>query len=162
MFVLSFVPDAWLEMVVNTVLVVGAVMTFLSFFVINRILRLWPGLSAYYFPVQLISAALLIAGVYFKGSYQTEAHWRAKVAEAEEKVRIAEQKAADATAQVETKVITKTKVVQGRTQTIEKEIVKEIVKYDTRFIPGGECEIPREFITLHNRSAESPFAKDKK
>lgn len=162
MFVLSFVPNAWLELIVNTVLVVGAVMTFLSFFVINRILRLWPGLSVYYLPVQIISAVLLLAGVYFKGSYQTEAHWRAKVTAAEEKVRIAEQKAAEATAQVETKVVTKTKVIQGRTETIEKEIVREIVKYDTRFIPGGECEIPIEFITLHNRSAESPFAKDKK
>jgi len=162
MFFLSFVPDAWLEMAVNAMLITGAILTFLSFFIINRILSFWPGLSPYYHVLQIVSAAMLLGGVYFKGSYHTEAQWRAKVAAAEEKVKIAEKQAAEATGKIETKVVTKTKVIKDKAEIIEKEIVKEIVKFDTKFVPGGECEIPKEFILLHNRSAESPAVKDKK
>jgi hypothetical protein len=33
---------------------------------------------------------------------------------------------------------------------------REVVKYDTKFMPGGICEIPREFIKSHNDAAEVP------
>ena len=70
MWMLNFIPDAFLEMVVNGILITGAILTFLSYFVINRILRWIPGLSPYLTVIQIISAALLLAGTYFKGSYQ--------------------------------------------------------------------------------------------
>ena len=72
MWLLSFVPDAMLVHVVNAILILGAVATFLSYFVINRILRWFPPLAPYLTFIQLLSAAVLLAGVYFKGSYQTE------------------------------------------------------------------------------------------
>lgn len=157
MFLLSFLPDSFLEMVVNAILIAGIVMSFLSFFVINKILMRWPGMSPYYHLLQLISAVLLIAGVYFKGSYQTEAEWRAKVKAAEEQVRIAEQHAAEATGKVETKVVQKTKYIKLRGETIIKEVDREIVKYN------NTCVIPPKFIELHNQAAEPPqFVKDAK
>lgn len=162
MFLLSFVPDVWLEMAINAILITGAILTFLSFFIINRILSFWPGLSPYYHFLQIISAALLLGGVYFKGSYLTEAEWREKVAAAEAKIKIAEKRAEEATGKIETKIVTQIKLVKGQTEVIEKEIIKEIVKYDEKFVPGGICEIPVEFINLHNRSAEFPVSKDVK
>ena len=33
---------------------------------------------------------------------------------------------------------------------------REVVKYDTKFVPGGECEIPPEFVTAVNSAAERP------
>lgn len=162
MFLLSFVPDAWLEITIDAILITGAVLTFLSFFVINRILSFWPGLSPYYHVLQIISATLLLGGVYFKGSYHTEAKWREKVAAAEAKIKIAEKQAEEATGKIETKVVTKIKLVKGQTEIIEKEIIKEIIKYDEKFVPGGICEIPIEFINLHNRSAEFSVSKDTK
>lgn len=157
MFLLSFLPDSFLEMVVNAILITGIVMSFLSFFVINKILMRWPGMSPYYHLLQLVSAVLLVAGVYFKGSYATEAQWRAKVKAAEEQVRIAEQRAAEATARVETKVVEKTKLIKVRGETIIRDVEKEIVKYN------NVCVIPPKFIELHNQAAEPPdFNKDKK
>ena len=157
MFLLSFVPDSFLATVVNFILIAGAVMTFLSFFIINKILNKWPGMSPYYHLLQLVSAVLLLGGVYFKGSYQTEAEWRAKVKEAEERVRIAEQQAAEATTKIETKVVEKTKIIKQRAETIYRDIEREVVKYN------NTCVIPPKFIELHNQAAEHPFpAKESK
>ena len=87
----------------------------------------------------------------------TEAEWRAKVKEAEERVRIAEQQAAEATAKVEIKVVEKTKVIKQRAETIYRDVEREIVKYN------NTCVIPPKFIELHNQAAEHPFpAKESK
>ena len=151
MFLLSFVPDSFLATVVNFILIAGAVMTFLSFFVINKILNRWPGMSPYYHILQLVSAILLLGGVYFKGSYQTESEWRAKVQAAEERVKIAEQQAAEATGKIETKVVEKTKILKIRGETIYRNIEQQVVKYN------NTCVIPKEFISIHNQAAENPF-----
>ena len=151
MFLLSFVPDSFLAAVVNFILIAGAVMTFLSFFVINKILNRWPGMSPYYHILQLVSAILLLGGVYFKGSYQTESEWRAKVQAAEERVKIAEQQAAEATGKIETKVVEKTKILKIRGETIYRNIEQQVVKYN------NTCVIPKEFISIHNQAAENPF-----
>ena len=142
MFLLSFVPDSFLATVVNFILIAGAVMTFLSFFVINKILNRWPGMSPYYHILQLVSAILLLGGVYFKGSYQTESEWRAKVQAAEERVKIAEQQAAEATGKIETKVVEKTKILKIRGETIYRNIEQQVVKYN------NTCVIPKEFIKI--------------
>jgi len=55
-----------------------------------------------------------------------------------------------------TKVVTKTQIVRTRGENIIKYVDREIVKYDTKFAPGGICEIPKEFIKAHNDAAELP------
>ena len=52
------------------------------------------------------------------------------------------------------KVVTKTKVVKEKGQEVTKYVDREIVKYDVKFAPGGECEIPKEFIKAHNEAAK--------
>lgn len=156
MWMLAFVPDSILEMVVNGILIGGAILSFLAFFVINRILRWWPGLSAFYHIFQIVSLAILIAGVFFKGSFSTEASWRAKVAEAQAKAAKAEELAREANAALEAEKAKKVQYIRGRTEYINQYIDREIVKYDTKFAPGGICEIPKEFIEAHNKAAEAP------
>ncbi len=156
MWMLSFVPDSLLELVVNGVLVLGAVSTFLTLFVINRILRWFPSLAPFYPFIQAASVAVLAGGLFFKGGYSTEAAWRLKVKEAEERVAQAEQKAREANEELEKKGDAKVKYIQGRTEYIKQYIDKEVVKYDTKFMPGGVCEIPAEFIKAHNDAAEAP------
>lgn len=159
MWMLSFVPDAILEMVVNGVLIVGAVSTFLTLFVINRILRWFPALAGVYPFLQLLSVAILGAGIFFKGSYATEASWRNKVKEAEERARIAEQQARDTNEELARVAAGKIKYIQGRTEYITQYINNEVTKWDTKFLPGGVCEIPKEFIEAHNRGAAKPEFK---
>jgi hypothetical protein len=153
---LSFVPDSLLEMVVNMLLLVGAVSTFLTLFVINRILRWVPSLAPFYPFLQALSVLILAAGIFFKGSYATEAAWRAKVAEAEAKVAVAEQQAKEANIELEKKGGEKIKYIRGRTEYITEYVDREVVKYDVKFAPGGECELPKEFIKSLNMAAERP------
>jgi len=69
----SWVPDSVLLYVVHTILIVGAVSSFVSFFLLHRILRWFPALAPYHLLIQIVSAVLLVAGIYFKGGYDTEA-----------------------------------------------------------------------------------------
>ena len=156
MWMLSFVPDNLLEIIVNTLLLVGVVSTFLTLFVINRILRWIPTLAPFYPFLQALSVIILAAGIFFKGSYATESAWRNKVREAEEKVAAAEQKAKEANVALEGKVVEKIKYVRGRTEYITQYVDREVVKYDVKFAPGGECEIPKEFVKSLNLAAERP------
>jgi hypothetical protein len=153
---LSFVPDNLLELVVNGLLLIGAVSTFLTLFIINRILRWIPTLAPFYPFLQALSVMILAAGIFFKGSYATEAAWREKVKEAEAKVAVAEQQAKEANTVLEKKGGEKIKYIRGRTEYITEYVDREVVKYDVKFAPGGECELPKEFIKSLNLAAERP------
>ena len=52
--------------------------------------------------------------------------------------------------------MTKTQIIKTRGEDIVKYVDREVVKYDTKFAPGGECEIPKEFIKALNDAAEPP------
>jgi len=156
MMLLGFIPDSFLLWVINTILIAGAISSILSFFLLHRIVRWFPALAPYHLLFQIVSIVLLIAGVYFKGSYATEASWREKVKEAEAKVAAAEQKAKEANVELEGKVVEKIKYVRGRTEYITQYVDREVVKYDVKFAPGGECELPKEFVKSLNLAAERP------
>jgi len=149
MWLLSFVPDAFLAHVVNAILIAGALATFLSYFVINRLLRWFPPLAPYLTFVQIVSAAILLAGVYFKGSYQTEADWRARVAEAEAKVAKAEQQARDANRALEQKSAERVRVIKGREIVVKQYIDREVTKYD------NTCPVPAPVVKAVNAAARN-------
>ena len=153
MWMLSFIPDAFLAHVVNTILIVGAVATFLSYFVINRVLRWFPPLAPYLTFIQLVSAAILLAGVYFKGSYQTEAEWRARVAEVEAKVAQAEAESKQANDKLAKKGADRVRVIKERGLVVKQYIDREVVKYDET------CKIPDAVVKAHNAAAKNEEIK---
>ena len=150
---LSFVPDAFLEHAVNAILILGAISTFLSYFVINRVLRWFPPLAPYLTFIQIVSAVILLAGVYFKGSYQTEADWRAKVAEVEARVEKAEAASKEANIQLAKKSASKVKVIKERGTIVRQYIDREVVKYD------DSCKIPDVVVKAHNAAAKNEDIK---
>jgi hypothetical protein len=83
-----------------------------------------------------------------------EAEWRERVAEVEAQLAVAEQKSVDANTKIDTAAKEKIRVIRGQTQIVRQYIDREVIKYDTKFLPGGQCEIPQEFIQAHNKSAE--------
>ena len=149
MWLLHFLPDSFLAFIVNVILLLGIVSSILSFFVVNKILRWIPGLSKYVTIAQILSALLLVAGVYFKGGYSTEMMWRERVKEVEAQLEEAKKESAKVNTVVETKVVTKTKVIKEKADTIVQYVdrVKEIVKFDET------CPIPKEAIDVHNEAA---------
>ena len=132
-------------------LLTGLLLTVAAFF-IKRI----PVINQYRTPAQVLGIALLVLGVYWRGGYAIEQEWRERVAEMEARVAAAEAKSAEENTKIVTKVVTKTEIIRTRGETITKYIDREIVQYDTKFAPGGQCEIPREFIKAHNDAAEAP------
>ena len=124
-------------------------LTIAGFFA-HRIPLIWQ----YQLPFKVLGIALLVLGVYFRGGYAVEAEWRERVAEVEAKLAVAEQKSADANTKIDTAAREKIRVIRGQTQIVRQYIDREVVKYDTKFMPGGQCEIPQEFVQAHNKSAE--------
>jgi len=147
MWMLSFVPDAFLAWVVNTILIAGIVGFTASFF-FGLVLRWMPWLTPYRLFIQLISIALLVAGVYFKGGYSVEMVWRGRVAELEEKIKEAEAKSAVVNEKLVTVYKDRVKVVK-ETQVVVQEKIKTVeVKIDS------QCKITADTIDILNDAAK--------
>ena len=110
----------------------------------------FPPLAKYISLLQFLSIFLIVLGVFFEGSYATEMSWRARVEEMEKKVAEAEEKSKKLNTVVDTKVVTKTKVIREKGQLVRQYIDREVTKYDS------QCVIPKEFVKAHNDSAEAP------
>jgi preprotein translocase subunit SecF len=150
MWMMSFVPDSFLLYVINTILLVGAVGSFLTFFALNRILRWFPAIAPYYLILQVVSAVLLVAGIYFKGGYSVEMSWRDKVKEAEAKVAVAEEQSKDLNKKLEDERKKKQQVKIEYYNTVKTQI-KEVEK-----IINGKCEIDPQVNELLNKAATNP------
>ena len=151
MWILHFLPDALILWICNIVLLAGIALTATAFF-IQRI----PFINQYRTPAQVLGIALLVVGVYWRGGYAVEQEWRERVALVEARVAAAEAQSKEENTKIVTKVVTQTQVIRTRGEDIIKYVDREIVRYDEKFAPGGQCEIPREFIKAHNDAAEGP------
>jgi hypothetical protein len=151
MWILHFLPDAVILWFCNILLLVGIALTIAGLFA-HRIPLIWQ----YQLPFKVLGIALLALGVYFRGGYAVEATWRERVAEVEAKLKVAEAESARENVKIVERVVKKTEYITRRGQDIIQYVDREIVKYDTKFAPGGICEIPKEFIQAHNRAAEAP------
>jgi preprotein translocase subunit SecF len=150
MWMMSFVPDDFLLYVINTILIAGAVGSFLTFFALNRILRWFPAIAPYYLILQIVSAALLVGGIYFKGGYSVEMSWREKVKEAEAKVAVAEEQSKELNIKLEEERKKKQKVKVEYYTTVKTEI-KEVEK-----VINAKCEIDPQVNELLNKAATNP------
>ena len=52
------------------------------------------------------------------------------------------------------KVVKKIEIVRVQGNEVIKYVDREVVKYDTKFAPGGICELPKEFFIAHNNAAK--------
>jgi len=133
-----------------------------------------PFLNIYRFWIQLVGIVLLTSGIYWYGGYSNELSWRERVAEMEDKVRLAEEKSQQVNTEVETRVIEKTKVVREKGR-IQIEYINRLVKGDTVEIVKDmsaeeravfeakqqelqtalkNCPVPRIIVEEHNKAAE--------
>lgn len=148
MWVLSFLPDSLLLYIVNGILIVGAIGSFLSFFVLHKILNKFPSLAPYHLLIQIVSAVLLVSGIYFKGGYSVEMEWRAKVSELEAKLAEAKKESEKVNTVVQTKVVTKTKIIREKADTIVQYVDRPVIQeFDQK------CPLPKDVIDIHNEAA---------
>jgi hypothetical protein len=151
MWILHFLPDALILWACNLTLLAGIALVIAGFFA-HRIPVIWQ----YQVPFKVLGIALLALGVYFRGGYAVEMDWRERVAEVEALLKVAQEQSVTENTRIETKLVTRTQLVREQGQEVIRYIDREIVKYDTKFAPGGQCEIPQEFIKAHNDATEAP------
>lgn len=120
------------------------------------VMKFIPFVYVYRTPIQAVSVLAIAIGTYMSGAISNEEAWQARVREMEAKVAAAEIQSQKENVKIVEKVVTKTQIVRTRGQDIIKYVDREIVKYDTKFAPGGVCEIPKEFIKALNDAAEAP------
>ena len=147
MWILQWLPD-WIFYGIFFAGLLGLLATYVMKFI--------PFVYVYRTPIQAISILAIVIGTYMSGAISNEEAWQARVKEMEAKVAAAEVQSVKQNIKVVEKVVKKTEYITRRGQDIIQYVDREIVKYDTKFAPGGVCEIPKEFIKTHNDAAEAP------
>jgi len=169
MWILHLLPDSLILFFTYCLMGAGLVGLGASWFI-----TFVPFLNIYRKWIQIGSVLLLIAGIYWYGGYSNEMLWRARVAEMEEKVRLAFQKSQQANTEIETRVVEKTRVIREKGK-IQIEYVNRLVKGDTVEIVKDmseeerkvfkakqqelqdalkNCPVPRIIVEEHNKAAE--------
>jgi hypothetical protein len=148
---LSFIPDSLIAVIVHVIFAIGVI----GFF-IGSLASILPFISVYGKVIKNVAGVLLIVGLYLEGGLGVEQDWRKKVAEMEAKVALAEQQSVKENVRIVEKIVKQTEYIKTRSKDIVKYVDREVVKYDTKFASGGQCEIPKEFIKALNAAAEMP------
>ena len=138
MWLLNFIPDFVIHLAVLAGLAAVVLTTFFGS-VIPVMYRM---------PVQVAGVVVLAASLWLEGANANQASWMAKVAELEEKVRLAEEKSAVVNTKIEYKFIDRVKVVT-ETKVVIQEKIREVEK-----IVDAKCEVAPEAIDILNRAAE--------
>ena len=94
-------------------------------YVASKLVAWLPMISQYKLPAELVGVVFLVVGSYLFGSYGTEMTWRERVAELEAKVKAAEEQSQQVNTVIETKIITKVKVIKENVY-VNREIIKEV------------------------------------
>ena len=148
MWILNFLPDSFIQFVVNLVLLSGA-----GLVVFGISLARWiPYIRNIRKLLTFVGVILLTAGAYFKGGYGVEMEWRAKVEALEAKVKAAEEKSAQVNTVIKEKIVTKIQKVK-EVQVKNQQIIKEVEK-----IIDAECRVPKEAIDVLNAAARNEEA----
>jgi len=148
MWMLSFVPDAWLQLAVLGILGTGLLIYVLSYFTVF----IPPLIPAKEF-VRILGTVVIVAGVFFYGSYDTEMSWRDRVAEAEAKVAKAEAASQEANTKLSKKSAERVQVIKERGTIVRQYIDREVVRYDET------CKIPDAVVRAHNAAARNEAVK---
>ena len=126
----------------------------LLFIFVSMVLKVVPFISTCYIPIRIVGFVLFVLGVYFEGGLGIQAAMMERVKEMEAKVAAAEAESKKENIKIQEKIVYKQQIVREKGAEVIKYIDREIVKYDTKFAPGGICELPKEFFISHNEAAK--------
>ena len=142
---MHLLPDSFLIFIINALLVVGLIGMVIGF-IGGKI----PFVGTYATVIKIVSIVLFCIGLYWKGGYSVEEDWRQRVAEMEEKVRIAEEKSKEVNTVIETKYKDRVKKV-----TETRNIIVEKIKINEKII-DAKCELDPVVISILNEAAKKP------
>ena len=148
---LNLIPSAVLNWIYWAIIAAG-----LTGLVASWIGKWIPFYGRYATILKPVGIALLVLGVWLRGSYDTEMIWRERVAEMEQKVQVAEAKSQETNVVIQEKIVEKEKIV---TQYVD--LVKTEIQVQKEYI-DKDCKISDEAINVYNKSLVGPNEADKK
>jgi hypothetical protein len=145
MWMMHLLPDSFLILIIHALLVTG-----LIGMVIGFIGSKLPFVGTYATIIKIVSIVLFCIGLYWKGGYSVEEDWRQRVAEMEEKVKIAEEKSKETNVIIETKYKDRVKKI-----TETRNVIVEKIKINEKII-DAKCELDPVVISILNEAAKKP------
>ena len=131
-WILTFVPT----FVFHLALIAGAIGLLVSSF-----------LGPYKLPIQIVSFILFIGAVFFQGALAYKHSVAVEVAELKLRLQKAETKSVETNVEIVEKIVSDTKIIREKGQTITEYVDREVVKYNEI------CKLPTEVINAHNMAA---------
>jgi len=145
MWMMHLLPDSFLILIIHALLVTGLIGMVIGF-IGGKI----PFVGTYATIIKIVSIVLFCIGLYWKGGYSVEEDWRQRVAEMEEKVRIAEEKSKETNVIIETKYKDRVKKI-----TETRNVIVEKIKINEKII-DAKCELDPVVISILNEAAKKP------
>jgi len=138
MFILKFLPD-WIFYAVLLIGIAGAVA--------SVVLKFIPFVSRYRIPIQVVSAVMIVFGVYMAGAISNESAWQARVTELQLKIAQAETQSAETNSEIKSKLAQKEKEIALAQQALRGRIQQNAVEMD------AVCKIPASAVDILNDAA---------
>ena len=142
---MHLLPDSFLIFIIHALLVTGLIGMVIGF-VGGKL----PFVGTYATIIKIVSIVLFCIGLYWKGGYSVEEEWQQRVAEMEEKVRIAEEKSKETNVIIETKYKDRVKKI-----TETRNVIVESIKINEKII-DAKCELDPVVISILNEAAKKP------
>jgi hypothetical protein len=145
----SLLPDSIFVMLTYVIFAAGLVL-----YIASKMVQWIPIMMQYRIPAELVGVLCLCIGAYFFGWRGNEEHWLARVKELEEKVQIAEARSREVNTVIETKIVTKIKVVK-ETVYANKEIIREVAGAQL----DSQCSLSRSSVVLLDSASRNEVAR---
>ena len=142
---LSLVPESIFILIYYIMLSAGIVL-----YIASKLVTWIPLMGQYKLPAELVGVVLLVVGAYFYGGHGVQSAWLARVAELEAKVKIAEEKSQQVNTVIETKIVTKIKVIKENVY-VNREIIKEVAGKQL----DAQCTLPKSTVSLHDSASRN-------
>ena len=144
-WMLNLIPDSLLIWI--TYFIAGAGITL---YVASKLTAWIPVINQYKLPAELLGVLMLVIGSYMFGGYGVQQTWLARVAELEAKVKVAEEKSQQVNTIIETKIVTKVKVIKENVY-VNREIIKEVAGKQL----DAQCTLPKSTVSLHDSASRN-------
>jgi len=145
----SLLPDSIFVMLTYAIFVLG-----LLLYIASKMVQWIPIMAQYRIPAELVGVLCLCAGAYFFGWRGNEENWLARIKELEQKVQIDESKSREVNTVIETKIVTKIKVIK-ETVYANKEIIREVAGAQL----DSQCSLPQSSVVLLNSASRNEVAR---
>lgn len=148
-WMLSLIPDSIFVWIYYILTIAGV-----SLYIASKLVKWIPMMGQYKLPSELVGVVLLVVGAYLFGGHNVQQAWLARVAELEAKVKVAEEQSKQVNTIIETKVITKVKVIKENVY-VNREIIKEVAGKQL----DASCSLPKSTISLHDSASRNEVAE---